>query len=100
MKIGSRHEYLTEYIIRRIDRENRAAWFRSITKRVRHIWRRAVREALRFTALTAGTSLFAFIAVPAMELYPERTIIIAELLAVLAFGMWLGGRIYEPKNRK
>ena len=97
MKIGYG---LTESIIRRIDRENRAVWLRSLAKRMRRIIRRAVRETLRFLALMAGTSLFAFVIVPAMELRPERTLIIAEMLVVLAFGTWLGGWIYGPKKRK
>jgi len=97
MKIGYG---LTESIIRRIDRENRAVWLRSLAKRMRRIIRRAVRETLRFLALMAGTSLFAFVIVPAMELRPERTLVIAEMLAVLAFGTWLGGWIYGPKKRK
>ena len=60
-----------------------------------------VPETLRFLALMAGTSLFAFVIVPAMELRPERTLVIAEMLAVLAFGTWLGGKIYEPgRNRR
>ncbi len=100
MRIGQGRGCLTECIIRRIDRENRAAWFRRMEKRMRCVIRRAMRETLRFLALMAGTSLFTFAVVPAMELRPERTLIIAEMLAVLAFGMWLGGRIYEPKNRK
>lgn len=100
MRIGQGRGCLTESIIRRIDRENRAVWLRSLAKRIRHIIRRALRETLRFLVLTAGTSLFAFVIVPAMELRPERTLIIAEMLAVLAFGTWLGGWIYEPKKRK
>ena len=100
MRIGQGRGCLTECIIRRIDRENRAAWFRRMEKRMRCVIRRAMRETLRFLALMAGTSLFTFAVVPAMELRPERTLIIAEMLAVLAFGVWLGGRIYEPKNRK
>lgn len=97
MKIGYG---LTESIIRRIDRENRAVWLRSLAKRMRRIIRRAVRETLRFLALMAGTSLFAFVIVPAMELRPERTLIIAEMLVVLAFGTWLGSKIYQPGKRK
>ena len=100
MRMGQGRGCLTESIIRRIDRENRAVWLRSLAKRIRHIIRRALRETLRFLVLTAGTSLFAFVIVPAMELRPERTLIIAEMLAVLAFGTWLGGWIYEPKKRK
>lgn len=100
MRIGQGRGYLTESIIRRIDYENRAVWLRSLAKRLRRIIRRVMRETLRFLALMAGTSLFAFVIVPAMELRPERTLIIAEMLAVLAFGTWLGGRIYEPKKRK
>lgn len=100
MKMGQGRGYLTESIIRRIDRENRAVWFQSYAKRIRRIIRRAVSETLRFLALMAGTSLFTFAVVPAMELRPERTLIIAEMLAVLAFGTWLGGWIYEPKKRK
>lgn len=97
MKIGYG---LTESIIRRIDRENRAVWLRSLAKRMRRIIRRAVRETLRFLALMAGTSLFAFVIVPAMELRPERTLVIAEMLAVLAFGTWLGSKVYQPGKRK
>ena len=94
MRMGQGRGCLTESIIRRIDRENRAVWFRRII-------RRAVGETLRFLALMAGTSLFAFVIVPAMELRPERTLVIAEMLAVLAFGTWLGGKIYEPgRNRR
>ena len=100
MKMGQGRGCLTESIIRRIDRENRAVWLRSLAKRTRHIIRRAVRETLRFLALTAGTSLFAFVIVPAMELQAEQTLIIAEMLAVLAFGTWLGGRIYEPRRKR
>ncbi len=100
MRIGQGRGCLTESIIRRIDRENRAVWLRSLAKRMRRIIRRAVRETLRFLALMAGTSLFAFAIVPAMELRPERTLVIAEMLAVLAFGTWLGGWIYGPKKRK
>lgn len=100
MRIGQGRGCLTESIIRRIDRENRAVWLRSLAKRMRRIIRRAVRETLRFLALMAGTSLFAFVIVPAMELRPERTLIIAEMLVVLAFGTWLGGWIYGPKKRK
>ena len=100
MRIGQGRGCLTESIIRRIDRENRAVWLRSLAKRMRRIIRRAVRETLRFLALMAGTSLFAFVIVPAMELRPERTLVIAEMLAVLAFGTWLGGWIYRPKKRK
>ena len=101
MRMGQGHGCLTESIIRRIDRENRAVWLRSLAKRMRRIIRRAVRETLRFLALMAGTSLFAFAIVPAMELRPERTLVIAEMLAVLAFGVWLGGKIYEPgRNRR
>jgi len=97
MKIGYG---LTESIIRRIDRENRAVWLRRMEKRMRRIIRRAVGETLRFLALMAGTSLFTFAVVPAMELRTERTLIIAEMLVVLAFGTWLGGWIYGPKKRK
>lgn len=100
MRMGQGRECLTESIIRCIDRENRAVWLRSLAKRTRRIIRRAVRETLRFLALMAGTSLFAFVIVPAMELRPERTLVIAEMLAVLAFGTWLGGWIYGPKKRK
>ena len=101
MRMGQGRECLTECIIRRIDRENRAAWFRRMEKRMRRILRRAVGGTLRFLALMAGTSLFTFAVVPAMELRPERTLIIAEMLAVLAFGTWLGGKIYEPgRNRR
>ena len=100
MRMGQGRGCLTESIIRRIDRENRAVWLRSLAKRMRRIIRRAVGETLRFLALMAGTSLFAFVIVPAMELRPERTLIIAEMLAVLAFGVWLGGWIYGPKKRK
>lgn len=100
MRMGQGRGCLTESIIRRIDRENRAAWFRRMEKRMRRIIRRAVGETLRFLALMAGTSLFAFVIVPAMELRPERTLIIAEMLVVLAFGTWLGGWIYGPKKRK
>lgn len=100
MRMGQGRGYLTESIIRRIDHEKRAAWLRSLAKRTRHIIRRALRETLRFLALTAGTGLFACIIVPAMELRPERTLVIAEMLAVMAFGVWLGGWIYEPKKRK
>ena len=100
MRMGQGRGCLTESIIRRIDRENRAVWLRSLAKRMRRIIRRAVRETLRFLALMAGTSLFAFAIVPAMELRPERTLVIAEMLAVLAFGTWLGGWIYGPKKRK
>ena len=100
MRMGQGRGCLTESIIRRIDRENRAVWLRSLAKRMRRIIRRAVRETLRFLALMAGTSLFAFVIVPAMELRPERTLVIAEMLAVLAFGTWLGGWIYGPKKRK
>lgn len=100
MRIGQGRGCLTESIIRRIDRENRAVWLRSLAKRMRRIIRRAMRETLRFLALAGGTSLFAFVIVPAMELRPERTLIIAEMLVVLAFGTWLGGWIYGPKKRK
>ena len=100
MRMGQGRGCLTESIIRRIDRENRAVWLRSLAKRMRRIIRRAVRETLRFLALMAGTSLFTFAVVPAMELRPERTLIIAEMLVVLAFGTRLGGWIYEPKKRK
>lgn len=100
MRAGTKQTCRTEALIRQVERENRAAWLRSLAKRTRRAIRRAVREALRFTVLLAGTSLFAFVIVPAMELRPERTLVIAEMLAVLAFGMWLGGKIYEPKKRK
>lgn len=100
MRIGQGRGCLTESIIRRIDRENRAIWLRSLAKRMRRIIRQAMRETLRFLALMAGTSLFAFVIVPAMELRPERTLVIAEMLAVLAFGTWLGGWIYGSKKRK
>ena len=100
MRIGQGRGCLTESIIRRIDRENRAVWLRSLAKRMRRIIRRAVRETLRFLALMAGTSLFAFAIVPAMELRPERTLVIAEMLAVLAFGTWLGSKIYIEKASK
>lgn len=100
MRAGTKQTCRTEALIRQVERENRAAWLRSLVKRIRRAIRRAVREALRFTVLMAGTSLFAFIIVPAMELRPERTLVIAEMLAVLAFGMWLGSKIYEPKKRK
>lgn len=100
MRIGQGRGCLTESIIRRIDRENRAVWLRSLAKRMRRIIRRAVRETLRFLALMAGTSLFAFVIVPAMELRPERTLVIAEMLAVLAFGTWLGSKVYQPGKRK
>lgn len=100
MRIGQGRGCLTESIIRRIDRENRAIWLRSLAKRMRRIIRQAMRETLRFLALMAGTSLFAFVIVPAMELRPERTLVIAEMLVVLAFGTWLGGWIYGPKKRK
>ena len=100
MRIGQGRGCLTESIIRHIDRENRAAWFRRMEKRMRCIIRRAMRETLRFLALMAGTSLFAFVIVPAMELRPERTLVIAEMLAVLAFGTWLGSKIYQPGKRK
>lgn len=97
MKIGYG---LTESIIRRIDHENRVACLWSLAKRTRRIIRRAMRETLRFLALMAGTSLFAFVIVPAMELRPERTLVIVEMLAVLAFGTWLGGRIYGPWRKR
>ena len=100
MRMGQGRECLTECIIRRIDRENRAAWFRRMEKRTRCVIRRAMRETLRFLALMAGTSLFAFVIVPAMELRPERTLVIAEMLAVLAFGTWLGSKIYIEKASK
>ena len=101
MRMGQGRGCLTESIIRRIDRENRAVWFRRMEKRMRRIIWQAMRETLRFLALMAGTSLFAFVIVPAMELQAERTLIIAEMLAVLAFGTWLGGKIYEPgRNRR
>ena len=100
MRMGQGRGCLTESIIRRIDRENRAVWLRRMEKRMRRIIRRAVRETLRFLALMAGTSLFAFAIVPAMELRPERTLIIAEMLAVLAFGTWLGSKIYIEKASK
>lgn len=100
MRIGQGRGCLTESIIRRIDRENRAAWLRRMEKRMRRVIRRAVGETLRFLALMAGTSLFTFAVVPAMELRPERTLIIAEMLAVLAFGTWLGGWIYEPRRKR
>ena len=100
MRIGQGRGCLTESIIRHIDRENRAVWFRRMEKRMRRIIRRAVRETLRFLALMAGTSLFAFVIVPAMELRPERTLVIAEMLAVLAFGTWLGSKIYIEKASK
>ena len=93
MRIGQGRGCLTESIIRRIDHENRAVWFRRII-------RRAIRETLRFLALMAGTSLFTFAVVPAKELRPERTLIIAEMLAVLAFGTWLGSKIYIEKASK
>lgn len=99
MRMGQGRGCLTESIIRRIDRENRAVWLWSLAKRTRHIIRRALRETLRFLALTAGTSLFACIIVPAMELQPERTLTIAEMLAVLAFGVWLGSKIYAQKRK-
>ena len=44
MRIGQGRGCLTESIIRRIDRENRAAWFRRMEKRMRRIIRRAMRE--------------------------------------------------------
>lgn len=100
MRTGAGRECMTEEIIRQIDRENRAVWIRRLAKRIRRAILHTVREILRFLALTAGTSLFAFIAVPAMEIRPERTLVIAEVLAVLAFGIWLGGRIYAPGKRK
>lgn len=100
MRMGQGRGCLTESIIRRIDRENRAVWLRRMEKRMRRIIRRAVGETLRFLALMAGTSLFAFAIVPAMELRPERTLIIAEMLAVLAFGTWLGSKIYIEKASK
>ena len=46
MKMGQGRGCLTESIIRRIDRENRAVWLRSLAKRTRHIIRRAMRETL------------------------------------------------------
>lgn len=100
MRMGAGRECMTEEIIRQIDRENRAAWLRRLAKRIRRAILHTVREILRFLALTAGTSLFAFIVVPAMEIRPERTLVIAEVLAVLAFGVWLGGKIYKPGKRK
>ena len=100
MRIGRGRGCLTESIIRRIDRENRAAWLRRMEKRMRRVIRRAVGETLRFLALMAGTSLFAFVIVPAMELRPERTLVIAEMLAVLVFGTWLGSKIYIEKASK
>ena len=100
MRMGQGRGCLTESIIRRIDRENRAVWLRRMEKRMRCIIRRAMRETLRFLALMAGTSLFAFVIVPAMELRPERTLVIAEMLAVLAFGTWLGSKIYIEKASK
>ena len=100
MRMGQGRGCLTESIIRRIDRENRAVWLRRMEKRMRRIIRRAVGETLRFLALMAGTSLFTFAVVPAMELRPERTLIIAEMLVVLAFGTWLGSKIYIEKASK
>lgn len=100
MRAGTKQTCRTEALIRQVERENRVVWLRCIAKRIRRAILHIVREILRFLALTAGTSLFAFIVVPAMEIRPERTLVIAEMLAVLAFGIWLGGRIYAPGKRK
>ena len=56
MRMGQGRGCLTESIIRRIDRENRAVWFRRMEKRMRRIIWQAMRETLRFLVLTAGTS--------------------------------------------
>lgn len=100
MRAGTKQTCRTEALIRQVERENRVVWLRCIAKRIRRAILRAMREAMRFLALVAGTSLFAFIAVPAMEIRPERTLVIAEMLAVLAFGVWLGGRIYAPRRKR
>lgn len=100
LKIGRRYKYRTDYLIRQADREYRMEQLGYMGKQILKMLRRAAWETLRLMALLAGTSLFAFIIVPAMEFWPERTLVIAELLAVLAFGVFLGGRIYEPKKRK
>ena len=50
MRMGQGRGCLTESIIRRIDRENRAVWLRRMEKRMRRIIRRAVGETLRFLA--------------------------------------------------
>lgn len=100
MKLGRRYQYRTDYLIRQADREYRIEQLGYMGKQILKMLRRAAWETLRLMALLAGTSLFAFIIVPAMELWPERTLVIAEMLAVLAFGVWLGGRIYAPGKRK
>ena len=74
---------LTQEIIRKIDRENRNIRLRRVGKRIQRITKRAMTEAVRFTALLVGESLFAFAIVPAMERQPERVLLIAEILAVL-----------------
>lgn len=100
MKIGHRYKYRTDYLIRQADREYWAEEVGRTAKRGLRMLRRAAWETLRLMALLAGTSLFTFIAVPVMEFRPERTLILAELLAVLSFGMWLGGKIYEPRRKR
>lgn len=90
---------LTQEIIRKIDRENRNIRLRRVGKRIQRITKRAMTEAVRFTALLVGESLFAFAIVPAMERQPERVLLIAEILAVLGFGIWLGSKIYEPARQ-
>lgn len=100
MKAEQRHEYRTDYLIRQADREYWVEELGYMGKQLLKLFRRSIREAMRFLALVAGTSLFAFIAVPAMEIRPERTLVIAEMLAVLAFGVWLGGRIYAPRRKR
>ncbi len=100
MRTETKQTCRTEALIRQVERENRVVWLRCIAKRIRRAILRAVWEAMRFLALVAGTSLFAFIAVPAMEIRPGRTLVIAEMLAVLAFGVWLGREIYERRRDK
>ncbi len=96
MKLRRRYRYRTDYLIRQAEREYWLERLGYMRRRLLLLFWRAAREVLRLLALTAGTSLFMCVAVPVMEFRPERTLIIAELLAVLAFGLWLGGRIYEP----
>lgn len=100
MKLGRRYQYRTDYLIRQAEREYRAEQLGRMGRRLLRTLRHAAWETLRLMALLAGTSLFAFIAVPAMEIRPERTLVVAEILAVLAFGVFLGGRIYEPRRKR
>lgn len=94
-----RHKYRTDYLIRQAEREYWAEQIGYMGRRlIRAVWR-GLYEALRFLAVVAGTSLFTFVAVPIMEMHPDFIRTAAELLAVLAFGLWLGKIIYERKGK-